>query len=705
MMALDVKRFTARFVEEAQDHLRRLEEGLSALQANPSDQENINQVFRSAHTIKGSSRMLKFTAINETAHKLEDVLGALRGGEVTYTPELGRLIQRAVDAIAVLVQRIAEGREPIAPESALLGELARAAGSAGPGKEDAPGEAAVGAGAAKSAEAAPTPAPRLNSPDMVRVSMQKLDELLKLMGEMVASHARLRQRMADIRAIERAHAVTHGRAAELRQFTHDFKDDVLAQELLIEELYGKALVMRMLPLGIIFDSLPRMVRALARSVGKEAECLVSGSEIELDRQLIDRIGDPLLHLLRNAVDHGIEEPAARELAGKPRHGRVHLAARHDAGAVVIEVSDDGGGLPLAAIREKAVRKGLITAEQAASLSDAKVGDLIFLPGLSTNAIITDLSGRGVGMDVVKRCIVDDLQGAISIDTRTGLGTTFVLRVPLSLALMRVLLVEAGGDTFGFTAQQVTRLLRLPADRLMTVAERPVVIDDNEFIPVVGLAELFGLPLRQTQPEDELLLVVVQVRDDKLALQVDGLVDEHDMVIKPLPAHLAHLPMVSGMVVTGRDTLVSVLHAPALLDMARKARTDVRLAEDGAARAQTRLLVVDDSLNTREIVRDVLEAHGYSVVLAEDGADALQKAARGKFDAVLTDVEMPKMDGFTLTATLRNDDHYRRVPIIIVTSRQKEEDKRRGIEVGADAYIVKGDFDQNNLVQTLRTLLG
>ena len=432
--------------------------------------------------------------------------------------------------------------------------------------------------------------------------------------------------------------------------------------------------------------------------------------------MIDKLADPIIHLLRNAIDHGLETPAARQAAGKPARGHIRLTAKQDGGWVVIEVADDGGGIPLAAVREKAVRRGILTAAKAATLSDQEAVDLIFLPGFSTSSIITDLSGRGVGMDVVKRCIVDDLQGVVSVQTRPGAGTSFELRLPLSLAVMRVLLLEVDGLPFGFTAQYVAELLRLPHAALLTVAERDAVIMRNEFVPVVALADLLRIPAAldrraagRTAKSRDMLLLVVQVRNEKIALVVDELLDERDMVIKPMPEHMRRLPMVSGMVTTGKNELVGVLHAPALFDLARKARSQAVRAEAAAhaeeGRAAYNILVVDDSQNTREIEKDVLEAHGYRVTLAEDGADGLAKALAEDFDAVLTDVEMPNMDGFSLTARLRQEENYRTRPIIIITSREKEEDKRRGIQVGADAYIVKGEFDQGSLVDTLRTLLG
>ncbi len=727
-MAFDAKRFTARFVEEAREHIRRIEEGLAGLKTAPADQENLNAIFRSAHTVKGSARMLKFVSISQTAHHLEDVLGAMRDQGLAYSPELGRLLTRAVDGLAALIEGIESGADPGDLDQVLCADLVAALSAPGAGPQEAivPAASPPDSGLPGKLAAASGTAPEVGfrSPDTVRVSLAKLDELIKLLGEVVSSHARLRQRLQDLHQIERLRArdlelLAAGDdvalSGSLRKFGRDLKDDVLAQELLMEELHGKALVMRMLALGMVFDSAPRLVRDLGRSLGKEVECVVSGAEIELDRQLIDRLGDPIVHLLRNAVDHGIEDPATRQRLGKPGYGTIRLTARQDAGGVAIEVGDDGAGVSLEAIRQQAVRKGLMTADQATALSDDQALDLIFRPGFSTQPIITDISGRGVGMDAVKRCIVDDLQGSIRIETEPGKGTSFILRLPLSLAVMRVLLVEAGGEILGFAAQQVAHLLRVPADRLVLVGDRKAIVLDNEIVPVLGLATLLSLPEpgRRLQasplaggahPGGGLLLVIVQVRNEKLALAVDALVDEHDMVIKPLPPHLAGMALVSGMVVTGQKHLVSILSAQALLAMAGQARLDVRPGGAGET-GRLSILVIDDSWNTREIEKDVLEAHGYDVTLAEDGRDGLQKALERQFDAVLTDVEMPHLDGFTLTATLRADERYRSTPILLITSRQKEEDKRRGIEVGADAYIVKGEFDQGSLVDTLRALLG
>lgn len=733
-MALDLQKFILRFIEEAREHLGRLGEGLAQLDAGHSDREGVNALFRSAHTIKGSSRMLRLASITAVAHQVEEVLGSLREGSQTYTPALGQLLYRAVDHLAALVDALAQsGNAASLPpaDEALCQALAQAGQPAtGPQEEvgqvaappvpAAPPQAApvaiptpapaplVGPGAAPAVAPANAP-PQLQAAQTVRVRLDKLDGLVKLMGEVVASHARLRQRLADIQALLRE--LGEAPPPALLVFERQLKDDVQAQEVLMHELHDKTLVMRMLALAIVFEPAARLVRELARSVGKEVECQVSGSEIELDRQLIDQLADPIIHLIRNAVDHGIEPPDVRRAAGKPAQGRVQLSARQDGGWVVIELSDDGAGIALQAVRDKAVKKGLLSADKAAALSDQEAIDLIFLPGFSTSSMITDLSGRGVGMDVVKQTVLDELQGSVSVHTRSGMGTTFSLRLPLSLAMLRVLLVQVQGQAFGFTAQHVAELVRLPRSALLPMAEREAVIVRNEFVPVVALDALLQLPATApartlaAPPEASLLLVVLQVRHDKIAVCVDSLLDERDMVIQPLPPHMRRLPLVSGMVTTGSNALVSVLHAPALLEQARRQRAAVQPVVVASARAPYRVLVVDDSLNTREIEKDVLQAYGYDVTLAEDGQDGLRKALAQPFDAILTDVEMPYMDGFTLTAQLRQQPQYQGTPIVIITSREKEEDKRRGMQVGADAYIVKGDFDQSNLVETLRTLLG
>lgn len=718
-MALDIKKFIGRFVEEAKEHLGRLASGLSELEQGAASSEQINSLFRSAHTLKGSSKMLKLESITLVAHSLEDLLSALREQRVAVSSDLIALLFQGVDALSDQVEQlIKHGQvdELSAGDKQLCQQLtATAEGQL----VNSPAAAEIELLDAKTIQPVldnPNSSfaqPVLTTSDTVRVKLDKLEELIKLMGELVSSHTGMRELVNTSRRLEQQlqQQLAGALPLAMQQFSRDMRDIVLLQESLMQELHDKALQMRMLPLAIVFDPAARLVRDMARSLGKQVECRIYGSEIELDRQMIDRLSDPIVHLLRNALDHGIEAPDLRQQKGKSAQGHLQISARQDAGWVVIEVRDDGVGLSLSAIRDKAVKKGLVSDEQLAEMSEQQICDLIFEPGFSTSTMITEFSGRGVGMDVVKRSIVDELQGVISLQTRADEGTCFTLRLPLSLAMMRVLLIRAGQHALGFTAQYVTELLSVAQSDLISVADRSAVIIRNEFVPVIHLVDLLGLPQESapkkslSRTRNDLLLLVVRVHTEKLALVIDELLDERDLVIKQLPEHLRVNPLISGMVTTGHNELVSLIHVPYVLDLARKVRQPASIrTQDAQDKPRKRILVVDDSLNTREIERDVLEAWGYHVTLAEHGQEGLDKALAEDFDAVLTDVEMPIMDGFTLTARLREHERYRNRPIIIITSREKESDRRRGIEVGADAYIVKGSFDQNSLVDTLKVLL-
>ncbi len=718
-MAFDIKKFIGRFVEEAKEHLGRLASGLAEIEQGAVSAEKINSLFRSVHTLKGSSRMLKLEPITQVSHSLEDLLSALREERVTVNPPVIALLYQGVDALSDQIQQlIAHGQ--VDALSSVNAQLCQQLTAIAEGEVlNTAVMAAVEPAELKLSEldtqgsSSATAQPTLTASDTVRVKLDKLEELINLMGELVSSHAGMRQLAGTAQRLgqQLQEQLQGSLPVAIQQFSRDMRDIVLSQESLMQELHDKTLQMRMLPLAIVLDPAARLVRDMARSLNKKVECRIYGSEIELDRQMIDQLADPIIHLLRNALDHGIETPAIRQQKGKPAQGLLQISARQDGGWVVLEVRDDGMGLSLSAIRDKALKKGLVSSEQLAEMSEQQISDLIFEPGFSTSNMITEFSGRGVGMDVVKRSIVDDLQGVISLHSRADEGTCFTLRLPLSLAMMRVLLVRAGEQVLGFTAQYVTELISVDPDALISVADRNAVIIRNEFVPVIQLVDLLKLPQESapkrslSRTRSDLLLLVIRVHTEKLALIVDELLDERDLVIKQLPEHLSFNPLISGMVTTGHNELVSLIHVPYVLDIARQSRQpSAKRAQADQDKPKKRILVVDDSLNTREIERDVLEAWGYHVTLAEHGQEGLDKALAEQFDAVLTDVEMPVMDGFTLTARLREHERYQECPIIIITSREKESDRRRGIEVGADAYIVKGSFDQNSLVDTLKVLL-
>jgi chemotaxis protein histidine kinase CheA len=782
-MPIDQAKFRARFVEEAREHIQKLNEGLLNLEKNPEDSEAVNAIFRSAHTIKGSSKMLKLNAIHEVAHKLEDALSALREKNIRLSKKLLDLFFKAVDILSELVDKIVTGQEITADYRQICEALEKASQGLEVEIQEAKteevekvsvdvereGEREKVEEALKKKEIEEKEKifkeepskPLLSSEseirgseeeslkrgtkpkvdETIRVQVARLDELIKLMGEMVFNQSRLKQRLTAIREMQKlakknlellsqleieakggaevgfrptskeeiiqtAQAIYQ----KLTQLVLSIRDDTNFQELLTTDLREKALRMRMLPLSTIFDSFPRAVRDISSSLGKEVNLIIQGGETELDKKIIEKLGDPLLHMIRNAIDHGIEKPEDRRKLGKPETGTLMLSAHYEGGSVVIELNDDGGGISLQKIKEKALRKKLFDETTLNKMSESELIDLIFYPGFSTSALITNVSGRGVGMDVVKKNIVEDLKGTIRIVTKEGQGTTFYIRLPLTLAITRVLLFCTSDKIFAIPASSVREILRVPKTEVIEVVDKRAIRLREQLIPIVELDMLLNLPMSEIPKkidEKELLIIVVQVENEQLGLIIDSLLDEEDMVIKSLPSHMKNNRWVSGVIITGDNETVNVLNVAMILEVAKEMKglkRDTRKIPEAEKRV-INILVVDDSINTREIERSILEAYGYKVTLADDGLEALEKAQEFKYDLIITDIEMPRLDGFSLTEKLRKDNRYKNTPIIIVTSREREEDKRKGIQVGADAYIIKGAFDQSNLLETVQSLIG
>lgn len=759
-MAFDIARFIARFIEEGRDLTGKLSEGIVALEKTPYDAELLNSIFRSAHTIKGSSRMMKLTPISDVAHKMEDVLGALRDGRLSFSAELGDLLFKGVDAVSAMIEAVAAGTPLDADNTALCDELKAASeGGAIASRPACPPGTGLKASppvmdeppARRQPDALPRPpatsevagvpetAGKVHLDETIRVNADKLDELTKLMGELISTHGRLKYRQQEIRALQadtrglsdtvalmlaqvasisdpelREHlsAMTLGlskAAHELRQkvsrVSYGFKDDANVNQLLSAELQEKAMMLRMVPLSLAFDTLHRVPRDLARSLGKEVALEVEGGEIELDKKIVEKLSDPLIHMIRNAVDHGIETPEQRQAAGKPAKGSLTLTAACEGGHAVIRLSDDGGGLNLQRIRDKAVMRKLVTPQRVATLSEAELTALIFEPGFSTSDIITDVSGRGVGMDVVKKNIIEDLKGSIVVNSEAGKGTTFTIRLPLSLAIVPILIVGLSSSTVALPSPYVEEILSFSDSEIIDVVDKRAIRLRSELIPVMSIDELLGNNVdRASEARHSQIAFIVRMGNDKLGLLADELIDGRDVVIKPLPPHLKNIKKVSGVMISANNEIINILHVPALFESSKQISQRPG-AVDAAQTEAIHILVVDDSINTREIEKSILESYGYRVTVAEDGLEAIEKVAQTKYDLVVTDVDMPRLDGFSLTQRLRQDAAYRNTPIIIVTSREKEEDKRRGIQVGADAYIVKGAFDQGNLIDTIRNLIG
>jgi two-component system chemotaxis sensor kinase CheA len=462
----------------------------------------------------------------------------------------------------------------------------------------------------------------------------------------------------------------------------------------------------MLPLATITPTFGRMVRDLAREQNKQINLTMVGGDTELDKRVLEQIKDPLIHLLRNAVDHGLESPAQRQQAGKPAEGQITLAASQQGNNVVITISDDGEGLDIPAIRLAAVRKGLLDKAEVEKLNEAEVAHLIFNSGLSTSKIITDISGRGVGLDVVRQN-VEELHGALEVSFGPGQGTTFTLTLPLTLASSRGLLVRAGQQTFALPLTTVERMLHVERSAIASVEGREAMTHQGKPIALAWLEDLLELP-SGSKEANPLTVVIVAVAEKRLGLIVDSLVGEQEIVMKSLGKQLAKVTGIAGATVLGSGQVILALHAADLVKLA--GRTASRPSTGPKARPAEEkqhktILVVDDSITTRTLEKNILEAAGYQVKLATDGEEALAVlVSSGLPDLIVSDVNMPRLDGFELTKRVKQDKRHADIPVILVTSLDSPADKARGIEVGADAYIVKSKFDQGNLLEIVEQLV-
>jgi two-component system chemotaxis sensor kinase CheA len=453
-----------------------------------------------------------------------------------------------------------------------------------------------------------------------------------------------------------------------------------------------------------------MVRDLAREEVKEVRLRVVGADTELDKSVLELLKDPLVHLVRNAVGHGIEPPGDREARGKPREGTITLEARSEGRTAVIAVADDGAGIDARRVKEAALRRGIIQPQDAAALDEPELVALVFRPGLSTSAAVTDLSGRGVGLDVV-RGNVERLHGRIEVDSSPGRGTRFRITLPLTLTTTHALLVRARGQTFAIPLASVERIVRLPSGEGAAMAGRRALRFLDRPVALVGLADVLGLPPHPAGGGDEVTggpptAVIVAAAERRAAFLVDGLLGEQEIVAKSLGPQLPRVRHTAGASILGTGEVVIILSAVDLVASAQRVQVHEKTAAPGQAGPPRRraVLVVDDSITTRTLEKSILEAAGYEVRVATDGVEAWTILQQTGCDLVVADVMMPRMDGFELTRRVRGDPTLKRLPVILVTSLESREDKERGAAAGADAYIVKGAFDQDTFLETVRRLL-
>ena len=544
--------------------------------------------------------------------------------------------------------------------------------------------------------------------DLVRVRASKLAQLDGLVSELSLARLRLDAFEEALRAlasdIEARAADPAAAAVAVRRMVRRFREDRSHIARTAKGLERLAIDVRLRPVARVFDPLPREARELARRLGKKARVRIKGAETELDRAILDGVKDPLLHILRNTIDHGIEAPPERVGVGKPEEGQIDVEAAQDGGSVVIRVRDDGRGIDPEKVRAAALKKRVLTEEQAARLTPEEAVELIFLPGFSTKEVVTDISGRGVGMDIVKKN-VEALKGEVRVRSKVGEGTEVIIRLPLTALVSRVLFFKVNGVLMGIPTSAVDATAMVAVEDMGRFNGHPTVRHRGRGVPLAWLADILAMPRVDDREAQSYRLVVVHHNDEVLALVVSAFEGERSVVVKPLGWPLERAHGTAGAVILGTGDLALLLHVPDLLDFSRDAQPV--LPANGGAKSEKRIrrvLVVDDSVVTRQLEKRILEGLGFDVSLAVDGIDALRLVDRDVPDLIVTDVEMPRLDGLGLVRRLRKEQRSKNVPIVIVSTRGEDKDLQAGMEAGADGYIVKSAFDEKTLRSMIDRLL-
>ncbi len=731
------------FKIESQERLQHLDDGLLRLEQAPSDQKLLEDLFREAHSLKGAARMLGLAGIQTMAHQLEDAFGAAKKGEAALNPEVVVGMNQTLVAIRGLVlEAIGEVAPPgaaVPPEESVQGVTPVAPVEAAPPEVISLVPPSV---SPSLTGGQPTPASQVGSPisrsdafhiETIRVDPKRLDGLLSQAGELAVTKIRLAHRIVEIDGLV-DYCEEWGRKMHSRQFPTEVAEQI-AQYLehlqeILDRLRGGAYedsarleyvagqlengirALRLLPMSTLFMLFPRLVHDLALDLHKEVALVIEGEDTVADKHVLEEIKDPIMHMLRNAVDHGIEPREQREQSGKPRAGKVWIKASQTHDKVIIEVGDDGRGLDLEAIRNTALKRGLFREEELAGMSVAQVQSLILVSGFSTSSFITDLSGRGVGLDVVRNN-VERLKGTLQIESAPNQGLILRAQLPVSLATIRVLIAMTNGRRFALPAEFVLFSRKVLLKEIYTMEGHQTISFDGQPVSVAWLGELLELPEsgRELQtlagnPQATMVCVMLGIGEERFGLMVDEVIDELEVMLKPQGKLLKRVRNVSGATILETGEVCIVLNPQDLFRTLCKKSLAVGAAQAvPVAPAKNKvLLLVEDSITTRTQEKRILEGAGYEVVTAVDGMDAYNKLGLRDYAAVVSDINMPNMTGLELAEKIRANKKYAELPIILVTSLASEADKRRGLEAGANAYISKPEFDQRALLDSLKRLI-
>ena len=756
------------FQTEVQQHCACLADGLIALEQNASDPKMVEPLMRAAHSVKGAARIINLDGAIGLAHSMEECLvriqkgiekptgsridELLRGSDILRSladhkseDEARAWLEQEAGPISALAEAlnlppkadvsaavvIAPAAIPVAPAAIPVAPAATPAPAAIPAAPAVtPAPAVVKVATPPAATPSAPSAPSAASDAAVLVSSSSLERLLQLSGEALVEARRLesirrtltrakiaqRQLTAALDSLQvtgrhagdAMTAVATSRDA-LDEALHQVEDHLRRGEELASALHNEAVSSRMRPFGDACGGLARSVRDVARTLGKEVRLIIAGEQVPVDREILRQLEAPLGHLVRNAIDHGIESPDERVAAGKTRQASLRVEARHHAGSLIVEVREDGRGIDRTNLRARIISKKLSDASIVDTLGDAELFDFLFLPGFSTAAAVTDISGRGVGLDVVQS-MAHSVGGSIEVRSSPA-GTSFAMRLPVTLSVVRAAVISIAGETYALALARLERIDRIARSELKTVEGRLTTVIRGEIVGLVHATEILQLKAStQSESADELAIVSVLAGSRTVGFVVDSFLGEEDLVVRRMDARLGDVAHVDAASIRENGDLLLILDADDLVQSALQLLEQGKLRGDEgrsaiSKRKQRRVLVVEDSITVREVERQMLLRAGYAVDTAVDGMDGWNAVQKVKYDLVVSDVDMPRMNGIEFVRKMRADRRYETLPVVIVSYKDREEDRIAGLEAGASAYLTKGSFQDQSFLQTIADLIG
>ncbi len=741
------KRLLETYKVEAEEHLTAISSGLLELEKNPPDgmkQNLLETVMREAHSLKGASRAVNMFDAASVCQSLENVLSAAKKGGLNLTAEMYDLLHQTVDSLTGLISNQSSETDIQSSDTSLsfiekLEELLTQHHEQGSTKEISTYTPEPEADLTRKIEAQTEEIKEKYSASKttVRIAASRLDSLLLQIEDLLNPKLTYLQRTSELREIltevlhwqkelaKRKPDSSNGEKNQFNQFWEwngenirsvnrklnsllkNIKQDNYTLDIMINNLLDDIKKIMLVPFSYLFDLFPKAVRELSRSLGKEVNLKISGDNLEIDRRILDELRDPLIHIIRNSIDHGIESPETRKSKDKPETGTISILIDQKGGnKIEIVIEDDGRGIDPDSAFRSALKNKIVTEGESKKLTEQEKLLLIFQSGVSTSEMITDISGRGLGLAIVKEKI-EKLGGTLSLQSIVGKGTKFSILLPLSFATIRGLIVWVKDSEFVIPTFNVEKAVRIDRKEVSTVENKEVIQIEKIIFPFIELSKALGLSGNNRGMEDEnISVLILSAIDKKIAVKVDAILYEQEILVKSLGKQLIRVKNIAGATVLGNGKIAPVINVSDLIKSTFKTPSSLKGKDKAAVKPQDLkpILVVEDSITARTLLKNILDTAGYKVKTAVDGIDALTALKTEEFALVISDVEMPRMNGFDLTAKIRSEKKLSDLPVILVTSMGTREHKEKGIDVGANAYIVKSSFDQGNLLEAVRRFI-